>query len=171
MREVVNRAASAAPTAPSSRARATRLGVAVASVAIAVLAHGARADARGECPAHASSAQTPRAPTQAANRDTRSPRAAHARYDDLDQLSTALGYYGRVLRGGGVPGSVVQRYEQGLGYDEIGNLRRNVQADSIQFGGAPARPRTDTSHDLTYRYAAAHPHAPECVGNRHFDYL
>jgi len=91
-------------------------------------------------------------------------------YDDLDQLSTALGYYSRALSSGGVPLPVLQRYEQGLGYDEIGNLRRNVQADSIQFGRATARLRTDTSHDLTYRYAASRPHAPECVGNRHFDY-
>jgi len=91
VRDVVNRAANAARTAPSSRARATRLGAAVASVAIAVLAQGVRADARGVSPEAARAPWTPRAQTPAANHDARSPRAAHARYNLGGQLESATG--------------------------------------------------------------------------------
>ena len=91
-------------------------------------------------------------------------------YDRLDQLTSAIGLSTRPLGAGPRAPIATQRYVQALGYDEIGNLRRNVQFDAIQIESAPARIRPDTSHDLIYTYDASRPHAPRCVGNRLVDY-
>jgi RHS repeat-associated protein len=84
-------------------------------------------------------------------------------YDDLYQLVHAAGDYQ-------FPPGKDRKFTVDTTYDEIGNIRRKTQSDTIFQSSGSSVPQKPTSYDVAYDYAGARPHATSHIGTRTYSY-
>jgi RHS repeat-associated protein len=81
----------------------------------------------------------------------------------LYRLTAATGSYEHSPR-------TLNRYNLNVGYDDIDNVTRKVQAHTITPPGDVALPQHATSYTYNYTYTGTKPHAPTAAGDRTFTY-
>jgi len=84
-------------------------------------------------------------------------------YDDLYQLVHATGDYR-------FPPSKDRKFTFDTTYDEIGNVKRKTQTDTIFQSSGSGVPQKPTSYDFAYDYNGPGPHAASHVSTRTYSY-